>query len=287
MTTLLFRVEGEDHGIDLATDTAPRTTEKLLSVLPLGTDVHCAKIAGSHIMCPVPFLARPEALADVHAMPAGAFFYWPERQYVELTYAPLQAETASVIPLGRLTGDLAWLEEFAERQRREQGTRTFPAELRLAGARVPATEGAPRCSSALGRIRDARRAAWRAEPAEVRELLARRGKMLPFGALHMAEGELRKLQELLWLVWRDGDMGAPQLAIARFAIEAAITRVGGFCHLSSTQSILAHGVAALEEDDASEVLEELILYAGRMAAWLDARMPWWAYNEATLASLEG
>src|SRR5262249_52427587 len=90
---LILRDDGVDHQSALEPTDAPKTLAKVIAALPVIVDVHCAKIAGSHIMWPVPFVERAEKASDVLAMAPGAFFFWPERQYLEITYDALQAET--------------------------------------------------------------------------------------------------------------------------------------------------------------------------------------------------
>ena len=287
-SVLIFKVEGAEHEIELDGAHAPNTLAKLMAALPATVDIHCAKIAGSHIMWPVPFVVDVEGGSDVLAMPPGAFFFWPERQYLEITYAALQAETASVNYLGKLKGDVAWLRDYADRQRRDQGRKLFTAEVCVREGVAPPTpqitgEGAWR------HLREARRAAWVAPPADVGALLSRRGLNIPFGPLVMAEGELRKLHELLWRLWnqRSRRDDAEKARIAVFALEAAITRAGGFCHMRTTASVLQDGIACLETSatPTEDVLTELILYVGRMAAWLDLHICWWPMNELTLEAL--
>lgn len=290
---LVFKVEGVEHEIVLDSSTCPRTLAQLQATLPATVDIHCAKIAGSHIMWPVPFVERVENAADVLDMPAGSFFFWPERQYLEITYDALQAETASVNYLGQIRGDMTWLREYAERQRREQGRVLFTAKVYLKGMdreSVPGKAHSVQDGSAWSGLKEARRKAWAAEPADVARLLARRGLNIPFGPLAMAEGELRKLHELLWRLWNAGPKiaGSEKIAIARFAVEAAVTRVGGFCHMSDTALVLEKLIDCVSEPPASldEILVEGILYTGRMAAWLDLHIQWWPINELTLKTLE-
>ncbi len=289
MDRLIFRCEGRDHPIEVTGEHAPETLAKVRAILPQKVDVHCAKIAGSHIMWPVPFVQRTEGAKDVLSMPPGAFFFWPERQYLEITYAELQAESAAVSYLGKLEGDVSWLADYADRQRRGQGRAVFTAEL-LGGDSAPAAPPAPPpASPRLAAIRAARLAAWEAEPAEIAGLLGRRGKMIPFGPLHMAEGEMRKLHELLWRLWTAADTrpASETAAIARFVLEAGITRVGGLCHLTGASAVLAEGIACIEEsaDPLPDILEELVLYAGRIAAWLDLHIPFHDCNETLRAAL--
>lgn len=132
-------------------------------------------------------------------------------------------------------------------------------------------------------LRNARESVWRAEPTEVGALLARQGVMLPYGPLAMAEGEFRRLQELLWRLRAQGDAGP----VAQFLIQAFIERIDGFCGLHDSGRVLTDAAALLRQHDApiADVVNELILYCGRMAAWLDLHIPWNALNEQVLASL--
>ena len=286
--TLIFRVDGVGHQIALEPSHAPKTLAKVIAALPAKVDVHCAKIAGSHIMWPVPVVERAEKASDVLAMPPGAFFFWPERQYLEITYDALQAETAAVSYLGRLTDDMGWLREYADRQRRTQGREVFTAEIFMAEGR-PVPSSAPIAGTgAWARLQDARRRAWQNQPPDVQALLDRRGLNLPFGPLAMAEAELRKLHELIWRLWNEAERRSDpdKISIATFALEAAITRVGGFCHMLSTAAVLQDGIECLTNRQVpiEEALVELIFFVGRMAAWLDLYICWWPMNEITLAA---
>jgi hypothetical protein len=110
--------------------------------------------------------------------------------------------------------------------------------------------------------------------------------MIPYGPLSMAEAEMRKLHELLWRIWEDQSRYAENAKrmLSIFAIEAAITRVRYFCHMNNVGSVLEDGIKCLEDGalDLTAVLEELVLYCGRIAAWLDLRICWWPMNEITL-----
>lgn len=290
--TLIFACEGAEYEIELTADYAPETLAALHESLPAKADIHCAKIAGCHIMWPVPFVRRVEKAADVMTMAPGSFFYWPERQYLEITYDELQAESAAVSVLGRLKGDTAWLRDYADRNRREQGRRLFTADVFLkGGAHAAEATPPPAGDDSCSRLRAARLAAWREEPAEIGALMAREGLMMPFGPLAMAEGEMRKLHELLWRLWNEPARysDSDRAAIAIFTLEAAITRVAGFCHLTETGAVLRDGIDCLRsgERPVESALEELVLYAGRIAAWLDLHIQWWDMNEITLGAREG
>jgi hypothetical protein len=67
-------------------------------------------------------------------------------------------------------------------------------------------------------------------------------------------------------------------------LEGARARIEGLCGLRGSGAVLGDARAALRADPgaAAPVLEEMVLYAGRLAAWLDRRLPWHGMNQAVL-----
>lgn len=283
---LIFEVENRAYRINLTNKLAPKTLSALKAILPTKADIHCAKIAGCHIMWPVQFVERIESVVDVMTMEPGSFFFWPERQYLEITYDELQAESAPISYLGQMEGEISWLRDYADTNRREQGQKLFAAHLYMEGEKGPAHVGPPVIGDdAWARLRAARQTAWIQPPSDVQHLLDREGLMIPYGPLSMAEAELRKLHELLWRLWNDQARYSNEQKkdIAIFAIEAAVSRVTGFCHMKDVGDALEYGMACIENGavDLESVLAELVLYSGRMAAWLDLRICWSPMNEIT------
>src|SRR5690606_12851984 len=126
---------------------------------------------------------------------------------------------------------------------------------------------------ALAALRAARRQMWATVPDEMYGLMRRSGMMLPYGPLAMAEGELRKLHELLWRLRSDafGISLDRRGHVACFLIDAFNARIDGFCALHGCGAVLDDARPLLKDAaTASQALEELILYTGRAAAWLDA-----------------
>lgn len=110
--------------------------------------------------------------------------------------------------------------------------------------------------------------------------------MLPAGPLIMAESEARKLQEQLWLLLVTDAETDPAFA-ARAGVrllDGARARLDGLCGLHEAGAVLGQGREALEArpDCAAVLLSELVLYAGRLAGWLDRRLPWHRINRAVL-----
>ncbi len=282
---LIFDCGGRRAPIALTDRYAPRTLAALRALLPTQVTIHCSKIAGAHIYWPTPILELLEEGADIHSLPAGAFLYYPDRQYIEITYDALQAETAAVNLLGQFEGDLAWLRVLAEDNRRRSGQRVLTARLFAEGQDESAPAASAPGDGPLGVLRAARQAAWAAEPHELRALLRRDGLNIPLGPMITAEGEFRRTQELLWRLWRNanGHADTLRIAMAREVLELALARVVGYCHLVEAGTALEAGHAALGQPgaDVGAVLGELVVYCGRMAGWLDLHVPWWEANEIT------
>ncbi len=279
--TLDFVYAGQRYTIALDHAGAPNTLAQLQEHLPVRIDLHCAKIAGRHIFWHAPFIAELERGQDVLSVPPGTLLYWPERQFLELTYGPLQEEAAQITVLGRLTGPIDWLIDLGEELRREQGSRIFWAELEYANGDMPVEAPLePTCGDArLAALYAARVAVWASEPDSVKELLDRRGILQPYGPLAMAEGEFRKLQELLWRYLSQHASGFTQSNIATasaFLVDAFRSRIVGLCGMHACADILDQSTALLCErpDLVEPTLKELVLYAGRMAGWLDLHIPW-------------
>lgn len=290
MPSIYFRYDGKDHEIELAVDLAPVAIRKLLANIPAVIDIHCAKIAGQHIFWHAPFVADVEKAADILTLPAGTFLYWPERQFLEFIYGELQAEKAQVSVLGKLTGDIEWLRVMGQHVVADHGKQIITAEL------VPSEEAKalainlPALSSpGVANLRADRVAIWENQPADIATLLARTGMMIPYGPLAMAEGEFRKLHELLWRL-QDGRgfyRGNEKAELICFLLQAFIARIDGFCGMVSCGHVLEGAIALLktEGQHVEEILEELVLYTGRAAAWLDLYIPWNELNTVTRKTL--
>jgi hypothetical protein len=270
----------------LESDRAPRTANALLASLPSRIDLHCAKIAGNHILWHAPFVVDAEATGDVMQVPPGGFLYWPERQFLELVFDALQAESAQVTLLGRLDGGIADLRALGRHVQERQGHEPLYAEL---ASRDPVPAFAPKPSDpALAGLVAARRRLWQAPPAEIATMMARRGVMLPAGPLIYAEGYARNLHEALWRL-RAIARGGDTTFAARAGIDAiglAVSRIAGFCHLSESGAVLTQAAELLRgrPDLAAGIIDEAILISGRLAAWLDGRIAWNDLTEATRAA---
>jgi hypothetical protein len=287
--TLIFSIEGSDHEIALLALPGSETLRQLRDWLPADITIHCAKIAGCHIYWPTPILARLEKGTDIHTLGPGAVLYYPDRQYLEIIYDELQAETASVTHLGQLQGDIGWLREFASRQRQEAGSKPFTATIRLKGAEPASVSSPSGQDTAWARIQRGRHAAWQSEPGEIRTMLANCGHNIPFGPMVNADSYFRFVQESLWQLWNEPDRfsDAQKRAAAINAMELGIFRLGHYCHLNNTEALLADAISCVESKDVplQDLLREVILYCSRMSNWVDTHIPWYSANELTKKAL--
>lgn len=283
---LNFSAEGQSWPIRLTGD-AERTRRALLSALPMRLQLHTPKIAGSHIYWHAPFVEDAEGATHVLAATAGAFIYWPVRQFLEITFAPLQAENAEVTVLGHLDAPVEGIAELASTLRRDQGRRILEGTLSKVDGGVPA----PPAPSPLPQdIVAARNALWAACPADIRQVTSSRAIMHPAGPVFTAESEARVLHEFLW--WIRAERGGTDEAMRRhtaaLALDKAATRLRDFCHMEETPALLFRLKAAMGDAHPLDALiDEAILVAGRIGAWLDLLIPWNDLNEAFRAALDG
>lgn len=281
-----------EQSFELACDPvrAPRTLARLAGHLPLPLQLHTPKIAGSHIYWDAPFVEDAEGGVDVLTAQPGAFIYWPVRQFLEITFAPLQAETASVTVLGRLDGPVERVAELARRLREQQGVMPFDGRLALvdAGAVTPQPPmDDPSLPAALLAARDR---LWAGCPEDIKGLRASRALMHPAGPTFLAESEARVLHEVCWCLRTRLASDAPGHLRYAGALAAgrAATRLRDFCHLQETPAILLGLEAAFLDERAplAPLVELGIVIAGRIAAWCDLQIPWNPVNEAFRAAID-
>lgn len=283
---LTLSAEGQTWPIRLS-GKAERTQRALLSALPMALQLHTPKIAGSHIYWHAPFVEDVEGATHVLAAKAGAFIYWPVRQFLEITFAPLQAENAEITVLGQLEAPVEGIAALAATLKRDTGRRTLTGELAVVDAGTPA--GAP--SSPLpAPLVEARKALWKKCPDDITRLTVSRAIMHPAGPVFVAESEARVLHELLWWL-RAARAQRDEMVLrqtAAIVLDKTATRLRDFCHMEDTSAVLFRFSAAMEDSSLGfdPLIDEAILVAGRIGAWLDLLIPWNDLNEAFRRALD-
>lgn len=309
---LMLEAAGESIAIALDLDSSPHTLLAVLGRLPAAIDLHCAKFAGDQILWPTTVLMPLENGRSINALPAAPFIYYPDRQFLEIIYAPIQDEEADVVFLGTAGDHLDALHRLGERVQTEQGRCIIRGRLGIGGdggwvsefrRRVHRMAPDPRYADRLGvdalgptarAAREATEAMAEAPPEEIMTLVRRRGIMLPAGPLLNAQGESRKLHEGLWAIrMRAVEAVDKPLHSSRnvddFVADAASVllrtaqdRLANFCGLHDAGGFAGQMAAHFEDttEDARTVLDEVIVWAGRLDGWLDACLPWQAINAA-------
>lgn len=281
---LIFSTQGQSWPVRM-TGNAKRTQQAVLNALPMQLQLHTPKIAGSHIYWHAPFVEDVEGATHVLTAKPGAFIYWPVRQFLEITFAPLQAETAEITVLGHLDAPVEGIAALAQELKRLQGQKLFDGSLSRAD-NAPADS--PSQSALPDDIIAARKQLWQSCPAEIRHLTDSRAIMHPAGPVFAAESEARVLHELLWWIRAEAKKsGVGQLRLtAALVLNKSATRLRDFCHLSETAATLFRLEAAVQQDLPFDALiDEAILIAGRIGAWLDLLIPWNDVNEAFRAAV--
>lgn len=287
---LLFSTEGQSWPIQLTGD-AERTRDALARCLPLDLQLHTPKIAGSHIYWHAPFVEDVEGATHVLDAPAGAFIYWPVRQFLEITFAPLQAENAEVTVLGKLDAPIEGITALAASLKRDQGRRILSGHLTAAdGGALAQQSNSPSSSSPLpADILSARAALWAACPGDIARVTRSRAIMHPAGPVFAAEGEARVLHEFLWWLRaaRKTRDDAVLRAAAALALNKTATRLRDFCHMDETPALLFQLEGLMDETlDFGALVDEAIIIAGRIGAWLDLLIPWNDLNQAFRTALD-
>lgn len=284
---LTFTAEGRTWPIRLGGN-ATRTRAALLRSLPLRLQLHTPKIAGSHIYWHAPFVEDVEGATHVLDAQAGAFIYWPVRQFLEITFAPLQAENAQITVLGHLDAPVEGIAELAAVLKREQGRRIIEGTLALAEDAEPqAVTASP--SLLPDDLTQRRSVLWDSMPEDIARLTASRAIMHPAGPIFAAEAEARVLHELLW--WIRAGLSRYDEAVLRqtmaITLDKTATRLRDFCHMDDTPALLfALRDATQDTVPLAALVDEAILVAGRIGAWLDLLIPWNDLNEAFRAALD-
>jgi len=286
---LEFSSSGKSWSIEL-THQAPRSCRALLDILPIHAQLHTPKIAGSHIYWHVPFIMDVEGATDVLDTKAGAFIYWPVRQFLEITFAPLQAEKAQVSVLGQLDADIEGIAELADSVKKNQGHHIITASLKLSSSasgsaasdhnlqqKVPAPCLLP------DDLITCRKELWLKMPDDISQLPKSRAIMHPLGPVFTAESQARICHEFLWWV-RSHRHSMTEDALrqsAALALNKAATILQDFCHLQQSSALLFRLEQLMAEKYPFQpLLDEAILIVGRISAWLDLLIPWHDLNEA-------
>jgi hypothetical protein len=139
--------------------------------------------------------------------------------------------------------------------------------------------------SIAGLVKKARKRIWEKEPSEVRNLLKVVGTYDQNCMVVLyAESETRQLVDffhcLRGTVNRDEADLDSAMAILRSVLDLSSAKFDSWYHLNDTASLFREVASPFrkirDKNECNVVLEELLLYIGRLNFWIDVRIPWYA-----------
>ena len=137
---------------------------------------------------------------------------------------------------------------------------------------------------AVQRLSEETRRIWKKESTDVEKLVkCRRGHLdFRFATTMMGEGELRVLAEEFWhlreTAKREGTDVRTLQVLGTILLTRKAGRVKAWFHMDNLSSLLEQAGQALKGDLSREeyitLIEELCLYVGRLAWWIELDIPW-------------
>lgn len=127
---------------------------------------------------------------------------------------------------------------------------------------------------------------WRKPSSEIRGLARRKGTLQPAGHILCVESETRILHDILWTLYQPVLKNPDALKWARPAAMELLThfskRMLGWYQLEEISKCMASArdliSIASKAADYLAVMEETMLYVGRVNMWVDLLIPWYDIN---------
>lgn len=242
------------------------TTQKIKSILPQKIDLHYAKVAGEEVFGVLPIIIPPEKGIDVNTLEKDTVVYWPERQFFCIFYGDIQEEDTNVTVIGKLAANEDFINEM-EKVRYKQGISMI---IKNEDDKEP--EKIKSYSHLVNANFD-----WHSFPDELKNLVKRKGIMQPGGPIIYAEGETRKLADILWTfyLFYQKKKHIP-VDILQDILLQSINRIGGWCGLKGSAEVIDQYRHILQGKNINTltILEDLILYTNRLNMWIDLLIPW-------------
>ena len=265
MKRINLRLNGKTAYFELFEKEAPVTCARLLEILPQKVDIHYAKFAGQEIFGVLPMMAPVESGRSLAEIDQGCVAFYPDRAFFCIYYGKLQDEEVSITVIGQLRADADFLAEM-ERCRFGQGDLL----------EITDPDAAPKAPAPHRFLIDTKMS-WEKLPEDIRGVYEKLGIMLPGGPITYADGESRKLADLVYTLYtsvRAGEEYGPEF-LARL-LDYYAFKIGGWCGLTDCAAdILQYKQLLLSGKYSREVvLMDFIYYVNRMSMWIDLLIPW-------------
>ena len=124
-------------------------------------------------------------------------------------------------------------------------------------------------------------------PAEINNLVFRTGIMQPAGTILYAESDTRILHELLWelrlMAYENKSDLDYVINFTLRVLQYFRKKLEGLYFLANTAKIIENVETWLPKcenfEEYIKLMDELILYIGRINMWIDLLIPWYHINE--------
>lgn len=274
MDRIYVNINGKKAKIELNSKIAPNTIEKIKSILPQKIFLHYAKFAGEEVFGILPVMIPMENKTNVNNLEKGSVVYYPERQFFCIFYGDIQDEDANVTVIGKLVADKNFINEM-EKVRYNQG-------ICMLIRNEDNFENNDNDYKIYNHIINVN-FDWHNLPKEFNTLISRKGVMQPGGPIIYAEGETRKLADILWIfyMYYKKENNAP-LDLLRDLLVQSINRIGGWCGLKESAEVINQYLFLLMKQDSDKlvILEDMILYVNKLNMGIDLLIPWDKCNES-------
>jgi hypothetical protein len=135
-------------------------------------------------------------------------------------------------------------------------------------------------------IRLNREQIWRKPSGEIRGLTRRKGTLQPAGHILCVESETRILHDVLWTLYQPVLKNPDAITWAKPAAAELLThfsrRMSGWYQLEEISKCIASARDLINSANTAEdylaVMEETMLYVGRVNMWVDLQVPWYDLN---------
>jgi len=133
-------------------------------------------------------------------------------------------------------------------------------------------------------VRESRKRIWNTEPHEVKKLLKIRSYGQNCMVVLYAESETRQLVDFLYCLKVATKREKVELEsikeITKVLLEFYASKFNGWYQMSDTANLFKEIISAIDEItdkvNFNMLLEELLLYVGRLNFWIEVKIPWYA-----------
>lgn len=272
MKQIEFEVNGVTAACELYENEVPDTCKAIMDLLPLEIGLHYAKFAGQEVFGIIPLLLPLEKYTLVSSLKTGSVAYYPDRQLFCIYYGQVQEEEAGVTVIGQLIANEEFIKEL-ETVRDNQGTKIIIREPECRKKATITYKHIIRLDEDI----------WDKPPKEITDLMKRRGYTQPIGPILYGEGGLRDLIGILWRVRELYEKTSKiDMQFFRCVTDYFCQIIGGWCGLKRVAGAIQEYSDLLENSDTGkmEILEDMILFTGRVHMWIDLLIPWEKFNES-------